>query len=105
MRTLGAVVIGIILLSAWHSNPPEYRPPTMRQGSVIIRQVCRIDSPRGGLFVQRPFNAVPDTDSSVFLVEANGKELRRVPVRFGRLALPLIQVVSGLSAGDRIVIS
>ena len=105
MRTIGAVAIGIILLSAWQSNPSEDRPPTMRQGSAIIRQVFRINSPNGGLFVHRPLNAVPDTDSTVFLVEGNGKELRRVPVRYGRLAPPLIQIVSGLSAGDRIVIS
>jgi hypothetical protein len=105
MRTLGAVVIGIIVLSAWQSNTPEYRPPVVQKGSVIVREVFSITSPSGGLFVRRPYRAVPDTESSVFRVEANGTELRRVPVKYGRFASPLIQVVSGLSAGDRIVIS
>ena len=105
MRTLGAVVIGVIVLSAWHSKTPDYRPPVIQKGTVVVREVFRINSPTGGLFVQRPSRAVPDTEASVFRVEANGAELRRVRVRYGRLASPLIQVVSGLSAGDRIVIS
>ena len=105
MRTLGAVVIGIIVLSAWQSTTPDYRPPVIQKGTFVVRQVFHIKSPTGGLFVHRPSNAVPDTESSVFRVEANGQELRRVRVTYGRLASPLIQVVSGLSAGDRIVIS
>ena len=105
MRTLGAVAIGVILLSAWQSTTPEYRPPVIRKGSFIVREVFNIPSATGGLFVQRPFGAVPDTESSVFRVDATGTELRRVPVTYGRLASPIIQVVSGLSAGDRIVIS
>src|SRR5687767_10726277 len=100
MRTLGAVVIGIIVLSAWQSNTPDYRPPVIQKGSVIVREVFTIKSATGGLFVHRPSRAVPDTESSVFRVEANGAGLRRVRVRYGRLASPLIQVVSGLSAGD-----
>ncbi len=55
--------------------------------------------------MERPADAMEAGESGVFLVNADGTEARRVAVRFGRAAPRLIEVVSGLSAGDRIIVS
>ena len=55
--------------------------------------------------VERPVDAREGAQSSVFVVDEDGVLLRRVPVGYGRASPSLIQIVSGVSAGDRIIVS
>jgi hypothetical protein len=56
------------------------------------------------LVVERPVGASEATQSSVFVLDADGVQLRRVAVEYGRGSASLIQI-SGVSCGDRIVVS
>jgi hypothetical protein len=57
------------------------------------------------LLVERPVGAIEGIQSSVFVVDADGVQLRRAAVEYGRGTPSVIQIVSGVSRGDRIVVS
>ena len=76
----------------------------VRRGSEIGDVAGFGDSP-DALFVERPVGASEGTKSSVFVVDADGVRLQRVAVEYGRASTSLIQIVSGVSRGDRIVVS
>ena len=114
MRTLMAAMIAVVLLPARISNPEQHKFPTVSADTVTLREVRRAseigavtelaDSP-GTLLVERPVDAREEALSSVFIVDEERVLLRRVPVSYGRASAALIQIVSGLSARDRIVVS
>jgi multidrug efflux pump subunit AcrA (membrane-fusion protein) len=57
------------------------------------------------LIVERPAGAREGEKSSVFLVTDSGRALRRVPVQYGRASSSWIEILSGLSDGDLIIVS
>jgi len=113
MRMLTVVLIGIVLLSPGTS--PDRSPlPTVAADAVTIKEVRRgseIDTFAGlgdwrdALVVERPVGAREGAISSVFALDADGVLLQRVAVVYGRASSSLIQVVSGVSRGDRIIVS
>jgi hypothetical protein len=114
MRALIAVLICIVLLPAAISNPEQTRLPTVSADTVTVREVRRgleigavteLGDSRDTLLVERPVDAREGAQSSVFVVDEDGVLLRRVPVGYGRASPSLIQIVSGVSPGDRIVVS
>jgi len=113
MRTLLAALIGIVLLST-ATSPDRARPPTVAADTVTLREVRRgpaigvvaeLGDSGETLLVERPAGAREGAQSSVFVVDADGLLLRRVAVGYGRASPSLIQIVSGVSPGDRIVVS
>ena len=113
MRMLMAVLIGIVLLSAAISNPERNRAPTVSASTVTLREVRRasemsavteLGDSRDALLVQPPIGAREGAKSSVFVLGEDGV-LLRVPVEYGRASTSLIQIVSGVSPGDRIIVS
>ena len=113
MRKLMAVLIGIVLLST-ATNPDRAGPPTVAADTVTLREVRRgsaigavaeLGDSRDTLLVERPAGAREGAQSSVFVVDEDGLLLRRVAVGYGRASSSLIQIVSGVSPGDRIVVS
>jgi hypothetical protein len=114
MRTLVTVLMGVLLLPAAISNPERPNLPTVSADSVTLREVRRaseigaadeLGGSRETLLVERPVGAREGTQSSVFLFDHEALLLRRVPVRYGRGSPSHIQIVSGVSAGDRIAVS
>ena len=114
MRTLIAVLTIVILLPAAISNPERTRLPTVSADTVTLREVRRaseigavteLADSRETLLVERPAGARERAQSGVFVVDQDGVVLRRVRVEYGRGSPSLIQIVSGVSAGDRIVVS
>jgi HlyD family secretion protein len=113
MRTLIAVLIFIVLLSA-STSPDRTKSPLVAADIVTIREVrrgseidavaCFVDL-RDALLVERPVGAKEGARSSVFAVDADGVLVRRVAVEYGRASPSLIQIVSGVSLGDRIIVS
>jgi multidrug efflux pump subunit AcrA (membrane-fusion protein) len=57
------------------------------------------------VFFAKPANARPNTEMPLFVIEPNGQFARRTRVRFGVQSGPLIQVLSGLSPGDRVIVT
>jgi hypothetical protein len=95
-----AVLLGIVLLPVTVSD--RRPPPAIDAHTITLAEVRRTST--GTLVVQRPVDAVASTVSSVFVVEPDG-ELRRALVWYGQASTSSIEVVSGVSAGERIVVS
>ena len=101
MRTLLVALTCVVLFSTVILNP-ENKIPTLAADTVSIREV-RADA-SGTLMVERPVGASEDATLGVFVVTDDGV-LRRAPVQFGRASLSQIEIVRGLSRGDRIIVS
>jgi hypothetical protein len=113
MRTVIASMIGIVLLSA-RTSPDRPELPMVAADTVTISEVRRssetgaageLAASRDALLVERPAGAREGARSSVFVVDADGTRLQRVAVEYGRGTPSLIQIVSGVSPGDRIIVS
>ena len=57
------------------------------------------------VFFARPATARPNTEMFLFVIEPNGQFARRAKVRLGVQSGPLIQILSGLSPGDRVIVT
>ena len=57
------------------------------------------------VFLGRPADSSPNSVATIFVVEAGKDSARRVTVHYGKISGPLIQVVEGISAGDRVIVT
>lgn len=57
------------------------------------------------VFFAKPANARPNSEMALFVIEQNGEYARRTKVLFGVQSGPLIQILSGLSPGDRVIVT
>ncbi len=57
------------------------------------------------VFVNRPAHIQANQSSWVFRLDKEGKKADRIKVKFGKTGVHKIEVVTGLSAGDRIIVS
>lgn len=57
------------------------------------------------VYFERPEDSRPNTTASVFVVEADNEHAKRVAVKYGRQSGPLMEIVGGLSPGDRAIVS
>jgi len=57
------------------------------------------------LYVGRPVFAQPNSPATLFKIDEDGRGAARVPVKFGRASVNAIEVVEGLKAGDRVILS
>jgi HlyD family secretion protein len=89
-----AVDIGIA-----DSLPRGARPDLSVEGTIELERLDQV------LFVGRPAYGQPDGQVSLFRLLPDGKTAERVTVQLGRSSVNTIEVVRGLQAGDRIIIS
>lgn len=92
----GSVIIDIALTGAL---PAGAVPDLSIDGTVVIDRLQNV------LHTGRPASGASTGTSSVFRLESDGRTAVRVPVVLGRASVNSIEVLSGLSAGDRIIIS
>ncbi len=57
------------------------------------------------LYVGRPAFGQPNSTISLFRVEEGGKAANRVPVKVGRTSVNTIEILNGLKAGDKVILS
>jgi beta-lactamase regulating signal transducer with metallopeptidase domain len=57
------------------------------------------------LQVGRPIHVAANASASVFKIASDGKEAERVTVKFGRASVSTIEILDGLQAGDKIILS
>jgi HlyD family secretion protein len=57
------------------------------------------------VFFAKPANARPNSEMALFVIEQNGQFAKRTEVRWGVQSGPLIQILSGLSPGDRVIVT
>lgn len=79
--------------------PEGARPDQSVDGVVEIERLANV------VYVGRPASGQTGASTSLFRLDAEGHIARRVPVKFGRASVSLIEVVDGLKVGDRVVLS
>lgn len=79
--------------------PPGARPDLSVDGTIEIERLDDV------LFVGRPAFAQSSAQSTLFRLDKNSDIAHRVPVQLGRASVSLIEVQTGLSVGDQVVLS
>jgi multidrug resistance efflux pump len=92
----GAVQVDVSLTEPL---PSDARPDLSIDGEILVAQM------NDTLFVRRPSFAQSNRSVKLFKLDASGNSADRVSVEFGRGSVQKIQVKSGLSLGDQIIIS
>lgn len=79
--------------------PPGARPDLSVDGSIEVRRLEDV------FHVQRPPAVQADGRVGVFVLDRDGTTARRTSVRFGAGSVDRIEVLEGLEAGDRVIVS
>lgn len=79
--------------------PPGAVPDLSVDGTVVIEKLTNV------MFSGRPAMSAGSGLTSLFKLADGGKFADRVPVQLGRSSVNVIEVVSGLKVGDRIIVS
>jgi HlyD family secretion protein len=74
-------------------------PDLSIDGTVEIERLPNV------LYIGRPVFAQPNSSATLFKIDEDGKGAARVPVKFGRASVNAIEVVEGLKAADRVILS
>ena len=79
---------------------PDYaRPDLSVDGNIEVERISNT------VYVGRPASGQPDSLSSLFRVDPDGKGAHRVQVRFGKASVNTIEVLQGLNVGDQVILS
>jgi HlyD family secretion protein len=78
---------------------PGARPDLSVEGTIEIERLASV------LYLPRPAAAQTGEGMQVFRLATDGETAARVPVRWGRASVTIIEVRQGLSEGDRVVLS
>ena len=92
----GSVQVDVVLTG---KLPPGARPDLSVDGRILIAKLHDV------LSVGRPALAQADADISLFRLDADGNTATRVPVRIGAASVDRVQILRGLKAGDRVILS
>jgi HlyD family secretion protein len=57
------------------------------------------------IYFERPAEARPNTEATVFVIDPDSRHATRKTVRYGRQSGALIEVISGLAPGDRVIVT
>jgi multidrug efflux pump subunit AcrA (membrane-fusion protein) len=79
--------------------PTRIAPGTPVAGTIELQRLT------DAVYVGRPLSVRPNSDGEVFKIEADGVHAAKVRVRFGRPSAKTIQILGGLQAGDRVILS
>ncbi len=94
--TGGMVTVDVALLD---SLPKGARPDLAVDGTIEIERLGQV------LHVGRPTYGQANTTIGLFKLSPDGGEASRVQVGLGRTSANAVEIVSGLQAGDRIILS
>jgi HlyD family secretion protein len=79
--------------------PRGARPDLTVDGTIDIDRLADV------VYVGRPAQGQPETQSSLFRLEGDGTHASRVSVRLGRASVTAIEILGGLAPGDQVVLS
>lgn len=97
--------------------------PASQQGTVTVEVTIEGELPRGAradmsvdgtieierlpnvLYVGRPAYGSAESTVGLFKISSDGKEATSVPVKLGRASVNTVEVLTGLSVGDSVIIS
>ena len=81
------------------SLPRGARPDLSVEGTIEIERLEDV------LFVGKPVQGQPESSISLFKLAADGRHAERVKVRLGRTSVSTVEILEGLQAGDRVILS
>ncbi len=101
VRVDPAVQNGTVLVEVSLSGPlPKgARPDLSVEGTIELERLENV------LHVGRPVQGQPESTVGLFRVTADGTHAQRVPVKLGRSSVSTIEILEGLSVGDRVILS
>jgi HlyD family secretion protein len=79
--------------------PRGARPSLSVDGTIEIERVERT------VYTGRPAYGQADTTIGLFKIEEDGEHAVRVPVRLGRTSVNEVEILQGLTVGDRVILS
>lgn len=92
----GTVAVDVSLDGAL---PKGARPDLSVDGTI------ELDRLRDALYVGRPATAEPNATVTLFKLAPDGREAQRVTVKLGQASVNTVQVLQGLSVGDKVITS
>lgn len=92
----GTVIVDVALTAPL---PKGARPDLSVDGTIEIEKLDNV------LFVGRPAYGQANSKVELFKLVEEGKKAVRVPVQLGRSSVNTIEIVSGLNAGDQVILS
>jgi HlyD family secretion protein len=92
----GTVTVDIALEGAL---PRGARPDLTVDGTIDIDRLADV------VYVGRPAQGQPETQSTLFRLEADGTHATRVAVRLGRASVTAVEILQGLAPGDQVILS
>jgi HlyD family secretion protein len=96
-----AAVNGIVSVEVM----PTKTLPASARADINIDGIIEMERLTNVTFVGRPATGASGSTVEIFRVSADGRSAERLAVKLGRASVSEIEVVSGLKAGDRIIIS
>jgi len=92
----GTVTVDVKLEGAL---PPGARPDLSVDGTIEIERLTDV------LYVGRPTFGQPNSQISLFRLDADGKGATRAQVKLGRSSVNTIEILDGLRIGDQVILS
>ncbi len=92
----GTVTVDVALDAAL---PKGARPNLQVDGIIEIERLQNV------LFVGRPSASQTNSRIELFKLDEDGKTAVRVPVDLGRTSVNTVEILKGLNAGDRVILS
>jgi HlyD family secretion protein len=74
-------------------------PGTSVDGTIELERL------NDAVYVGRPIFGKPNSEGTLFKVDADGLHATKVRVRFGRPSVNMLEVLEGLQVGDRVILS
>ncbi len=101
MRVAPSVQDGTVIVDvALDGKLPEgARPDLSVDGTIEIERLENV------LFVGRPSYGNPNSKVELFKLNEDGKTASRTPVELGRMSVNTVEIVKGLQAGDKVILS
>ena len=97
-----------ILVQLEPNQAERMRPPaglTLTNSGSPLDVVIQVGQLDNVLFIGRPLGGKEDSTGSLFKLDPDGKGATRVQVEFGKSSVNTIQILDGLSEGDRAILS
>ena len=79
--------------------PPGAVPDLSVDGTIEVENLSDV------VYVDRPVFGQPNSTTTLFKIDPDGKGATRVPVKLGRTSVNTIEVLDGLRIGDRVILS
>jgi HlyD family secretion protein len=92
----GTVTVDVVLTG---ELPRGARPDLSVDGTIELERLQDV------LYVGRPAIGQEGSTVSLFKIDPDGVHATRTPVKFGRSSVNYIEIVEGLQAGDRVILS